>query len=101
MLSGAYNNAFLPLHRADSLETISDILAHKRKQTLHLVCLFQSAKPGIVSLHLRRAQGLSNNLFVPLEFMNAKLSRRNGLTKALLVLFKLGDLLLIHGLGVK
>src|SRR6266436_5735065 len=91
----AHNDLLLALHRADSLESIADTPTRKRKQIRHPVCLLQSAKPGIVTLYLRRAQLCCKSFLVLLQGMNAKLTLRHGLAKALFVPFQFSDLALI------
>src|SRR6266446_9208142 len=97
----AHNDLLLALHRADSLEPIADKPTHKRKQIRHPVCLLQSAKPGIITLYLRRAQALGEGFLVLLKLMNAKLSRSHSFAEALFVPFQFGDLALILRLGVE
>src|SRR6266478_7105089 len=97
----AHNDLLLALHRADSLEPIADKPTHKRNQRRHPVCLFQSAKPGIVTLYLRRAQALGEGFLVLLQGMNAKLTLRHSFTKALFVPFQFGDSALVFRLCVK
>src|SRR6266436_2714716 len=97
----AHNDLLLALHRADSLEPIADKPTHKRKQIRHPVCLLQSAKPGIITLYLRRAQALCEGFLVLLQLMNAKLSRSYSFAKALFVPFQFGDLALVLRLCVK
>src|SRR5882724_794100 len=99
--SPAHNDLLLAFHRADSLEPIADKPTHKRKQIRHPVCLFQSAKPGIVTLYLRRAKLCSQGLLILLQLMNAKLSRSHSFAEALSVSFQISDLAVILRLGVK
>src|SRR5882724_4214525 len=99
--SPAHNDLLLALHRADSLEPIADKPTHKRKQRRHSVCLLQSAKPGIVTLYLRRAQLCCEGFLVLLQGMNAKLTLRHSFAKALFVPFQFGDLALVVRLCVE
>src|SRR6266576_756670 len=97
----AYDNLLFPCNSRDNLEPISHKLPQSAKQIRHPVCLFQSAKAGVIPLRLHGAELAQECIVVLLEGVNAKLTRRYCVPKAPLICLKIRDALQVFWFGVK